>query len=88
MGGKREDVRVIVGKAVEPIRRGGLLTNENIHHQAAAFTRKQAEFHWTRRTFPMAAATLSRVRRTDGQIGTRKLLIIVPLCSVKTATSP
>src|SRR5438477_88227 len=28
---------VLVGKAMEPIRRGGLLTTRNIHRQAAAF---------------------------------------------------
>src|SRR5580693_8304893 len=38
---------VIVGKAVEPIRRGGLLTTKNIRHQAAAFHQKTSDFRWT-----------------------------------------
>jgi altronate hydrolase len=71
---------VIVGKAVEPIRRGGLLTTRNIHHQAAAFHQKTSEFHWT-------APDVSRwrqreflgYRRTDGQVGTRNYWIVVPL---------
>ena len=44
------DVRmygVLVGKAVEAIRRGGLLTTKNLHHQAAPFHKKTGDFHWT-----------------------------------------
>jgi altronate hydrolase len=71
---------VIVGKAVEPIHKGGLLTTRNIHHQAAEFREKTAEFHWT-------APDVSRwrqreffgYRRTDGQVGTRNYWIVVPL---------
>src|SRR5260370_8118759 len=40
---------VLVGKAVAPIRRGGLLTTRNIQHQAAAF---QEETDSYRRTPP------------------------------------
>src|SRR6267143_6000489 len=71
---------VFVGKAVEPIRRGGLLTTENIHHQAAAFHEKIGEFHWTP---PDISKWRQRpflgYRRTDAQIGTRNYWIVVPL---------
>jgi len=71
---------VIVGKAVEPIRRGGLLTTRNIHHQAAAFHEKTGEFHWTP---PDVSKWRQRhflgYRRTDGQVGTRNYWIVVPL---------
>ncbi len=71
---------VIVGKAVEPIRRGGLLTTRNIHHQAAAFHEKTEEFQWT----PPDVSEWRRrhflgYRRTDGQVGTRNYWIVVPL---------
>ena len=71
---------VIVGKAVEPIRKGGLLTTRNIHHQAAEFKEKTAEFQG-------AAPDVSRwrerkflgYRRKDGQVGTRNYWVVVPL---------
>src|SRR5260370_4111949 len=71
---------VIVGKAVEPIRRGGLLTTRNIHHQAAAFHEKTEEFQWT----PPDVSEWRRrhflgYRRTYGQVGTRNYWITVPL---------
>jgi altronate hydrolase len=71
---------VIVGKAVETIRRGGLLTTRNVHHQAAAFHEKTAEFHWTP---PDVSRWRQReflgYRRADGQVGTRNYWIVVPL---------
>src|ERR1700691_4624253 len=38
---------VLVGKAAEPIRRGGLLTTQNLHHQAASFHENTTDFRWT-----------------------------------------
>ncbi len=71
---------VLVGKAMEPIRRGGLLTTRNIHHQTAAFQEKTEEFRWTP---PDVAQWKHReflgYRRSDGQVGTRNYWIVVPL---------
>jgi altronate hydrolase len=71
---------VLVGKAVEPIRRGGLLTTRNIHHEAAAFQEKTAEYRWT----PLDVTRWKQrefmgYRRSDGQVGTRNYWIVVPL---------
>src|SRR5947207_2575304 len=71
---------VLVGKATETIRRGGLLATRNIHHEAAAFQGKTEEYRW-------AAPDVSRwkqreflgYRRSDGQVGTRNYWIVVPL---------
>jgi altronate hydrolase len=71
---------VLVGKATELIRRGGLLTTRNIHHQAAAFQEKTQEYRWT-------PPDVSRWKqreflgycRSDGQVGTRNYWIVVPL---------
>ncbi len=60
---------VLVGKAMEPIRRGGLLTTRNIHHQTAAFQEKTEGKH---REF-------LGYRRSDGQVGTRNYWIVVRL---------
>src|SRR6266852_4790353 len=71
---------VLVGKAVEPIRRGELLTTRNIHHQAAAFQEKTEEYRWTP---PDVSRWRQReflgYRRSDGQVGTRNYWIVVPL---------
>lgn len=71
---------VIVGKTIEAIPRGGLLTTRNIHHQVAAFHEKTEEFHWT----PPDPSRWRQweflgYRRTDGQVGTRNYWIVVPL---------
>jgi altronate hydrolase len=70
----------LVGKAMEPIRRGGLLTTRNIHHQAAAFQEKTEEYRWTP---PDVSRWTQReflgYRRSDGQVGTRNYWIVVPL---------
>ncbi len=63
---------VLVGKAVKPIPRGGLLSINNIHHEAADFHEKSGEFHWA----PPDVArwkqrTFSGYHRADGQVGTR-----------------
>src|SRR5437879_5710358 len=71
---------VLVGKAMETIRRGGLLATRNIHHEAAAFQGKTEEYRW-------AAPDVSRwkqreflgYRRSDGQVGTRNYWIVIPL---------
>jgi altronate hydrolase len=71
---------VIVGKTVEPIVRGGLLTTRNIHHQTDEFQPRTGEFHWT-------PPDVSRWRRrefvgyprADGQVGTRNYWVVVPL---------
>jgi altronate hydrolase len=71
---------VLVGKAMEPIRRGRLLTTRNIHHQAAAFQEKTEEYHWTP---PDVSRWKQReflgYHRSDGQVGTRNYWIVVPL---------
>jgi altronate hydrolase len=71
---------VIVGKAVDAIHRGGLLTTRNLHHQAQEFHEKNQQFHWTP---PDVARWKQReflgYRRADGQVGTRNYWIVVPL---------
>jgi altronate hydrolase len=71
---------VLVGKAMTSIRRGEIITPQNLHHEAAPFHRKTAEFHatppdasrWRARTF-------LGYRRSDGQTGTRNHWLVVPL---------
>ncbi len=71
---------VVVGKTVEAVRRGGLLTTRNLHHQAEEFNEKTQEFHWTP---PDVSRWRQReflgYQRAGGQVGTRNYWIVVPL---------
>ena len=71
---------VLVGKAMQPIRQGELLTIRNVHHEAAGFHEKTEEFRWTP---PDVARWKDRAfqgyARSDGQVGTRNYWLVVPL---------
>ncbi len=71
---------MIVGEAVEPIARGGLLTTQNIRHRVGAYT---AERRPAAMAPPDASAWAGRTfmgyHRADGQVGTRNYWIVVPL---------
>jgi altronate hydrolase len=71
---------MVVGEAVEPIQRGGLLSTRNVRHRAGAYTaeRRPVEF-----AVPDASAWAGRsfmgYRRADGQVGTRNYWLVLPL---------
>ena len=71
---------VLVGKAMQPIRQGELLTIRNVHHEAAGFHEKTEEFRWTP---PDVSQWKDRAfqgyARSDGQVGTRNYRLVVPL---------
>lgn len=70
----------MVGRATEPIAKGGLLTTRNVRHDASAYHEKTGEFAWTA---PDASRwkgrTFDGYLRQDGQVGTRNYWIVVPL---------
>ena len=72
---------VLVGKAVEGLHTGDLLSTRNIHHAAADFHETQSA---TRRWNPPDASswsnkTFSGYPRADGQVGTRNYWLVLPL---------
>jgi len=72
---------VLVGKAMKPIRRGEIITPQNLHHESAPFHEKSGE---TRANPPTDAArwltrTFLGYRRSDGQTGTRNYWLVAPL---------
>src|SRR5215469_16422162 len=71
---------VLVGKAVEPIPTGQVLTTRNIRHDSAAFEEKSQDYRWTP---PDVSAWAQRrfrgYHRSDGQVGTRNYWLVVPL---------
>ena len=71
---------VLVGKAVQPIRRGEALTLANIRHEASEFREQSEPSQWKA---PDVTRWQDRrflgYRRSDGQVGTRNYWIVVPL---------
>jgi altronate hydrolase len=71
---------VLVGKAVKAIPRGGLLSINNIHHEASPFHEKSEEFRWTPPDVSQwRQRTFMGYQRSDGQVGTRNYWLVVPL---------
>jgi altronate hydrolase len=71
---------MVVGEAVVPIPRGGLISTRTIRHRAGEYTAKRLPA-----SFPLpdpgawASRTFSGYRRADGQVGTRNYWIVLPL---------
>jgi altronate hydrolase len=71
---------VLVGKAVEPIAKGEVITPRNTHHQAAPFHEKTEEYRWTPPDVSRwQTKTFQGYHRADGQVGTRNYWLVVPL---------
>ena len=71
---------LVVGKAVEPIRRGELLSTRNVRHQASPFRDKLGNYRWTPPDVSKwQGKTFRGYRRSDGQVGTRNYWVVVPL---------
>src|SRR5580704_171849 len=70
----------LVGKAGKAMPRGGLLSINNIHHEAASFHEKSEEFSWTPpEVSRWKQRTFLGYHRPDGQVGTRNYWLVVPL---------
>jgi altronate hydrolase len=71
---------VLVGRAREPIPRGGIISTRNLRHDAAAFSAERHPHPWTP---PDVRAwrerTFAGYHRADGQVGTRNYWVVVPL---------
>lgn len=71
---------VLVGRAREPIPRGGRITTRNVQHQASPYSETVGEYQWRR---PDVSKWQHReflgYRRADGQVGTRNYWLVVPL---------
>jgi len=71
---------ISIGRAVEPLRQGTLITTKNVRHFAAEVEGKFGFYEWT-------APDVSRWRqrtflgyhRSDGQVGTRNHWLVIPL---------
>jgi altronate hydrolase len=71
---------VTVGRAREPIPQGGLLTTQNVVHDAAGFQAKDASYSWEAPDFTRwVPRTFDGYFREDGQVGTRNYWLVLPL---------
>lgn len=71
---------VLVGKAVKSIPKGGLLTTENIKHEASSFTHRSAHYQWNAPDVSkFAERTFEGFHRADGQVGTANFWLVIPL---------
>ncbi len=72
---------VLVGHALENLRRGDLLSTRNIRHAAASFQEAEvAGQHWTPPDVSRwANRTFLGYHRDDGQVGSRNYWLVLPL---------
>jgi altronate hydrolase len=80
LGGAVKMYGVKVGKAVQEIAAGEVLTTRNVRHEAEPFHEKTEEFVWTPPDVSRwKGRTFAGYRRADGQVGTRNYWLVVPL---------
>lgn len=71
---------ITIGRAVEPIRQGELITTRNVRHFAANVQGKSATHPWTPPDISRwHNQTFLGYHRADGQVGTRNHWLVVPL---------
>ncbi len=71
---------VLVGKAVEPIPEGGIISVENTRHAADKFGSKRKEFVWQAPDISKwEKRSFSGYHRGDGQVGTQNYWLVIPL---------
>jgi altronate hydrolase len=71
---------ITVGKAIEPMRRGELVTTKNLRHDTAEAKEKMEDVHWKAPDVSKwRDRTFAGYKRADGQVGTRNHWLVVPL---------
>ena len=71
---------VLVGKAMSEIKKGGLLTTENVKHQSNAVKEKTTTTGWTSPDITKwKDRTFMGYHRPDGQVGTKNVWLFFPL---------
>lgn len=71
---------VVVGSAGRPIRRGELLSTDNVCNDTAQFASQSRQYDWTPPdTSRWRQCSFLGYSRADGQVGTRNYWLVVPL---------
>lgn len=71
---------VLVGKAVKPIKKGEVITTENVKHQSEKVFGKTGNLGWTPPNVDRwKDKTFNGYHRADGQVGTKNVWLFIPL---------
>jgi altronate hydrolase len=70
----------LVGKAIQPIKAGGVIGTHNIKHKAAPYSGKTKDYQWTPPDVShLKNKTFMGYHRPDGQVGTANYWLVIPL---------
>ena len=71
---------ILVGKATQPISKGGVIGTHNVKHKASPYSGKTKDYSWTPPDVSkFKNKTFMGYHRADGQVGTANYWLIVPL---------
>jgi altronate hydrolase len=71
---------VLVGRAREPVERGGLLATRNLQHDSAGYASQRGTYSWKAPDVEAwRGRTFDGYHRADGQVGTRNYWLVAPL---------
>lgn len=71
---------VLVGKATQPIPKGGWINTQNVHHAADDFQVGVRHTDWARPdTSGFEGRTFNGYHRTDGSVGTANYWVVIPM---------
>ena len=71
---------VLVGKATQPIPRGGWVNTQNVHHAAGDFHVGVRHTDWVKPdTSAFAGRTFNGYHRADGSVGTANYWVVIPM---------
>jgi altronate hydrolase len=75
----------LIGRAIEPIRKGETITTRNMRHDASDFAYQGAEFKWTPPDISKwRERTFLGYQRSDGQVGTGNYWLVIPMVFCET----
>ncbi|MEY4115058.1 MAG: hypothetical protein RLZ76_1751 [Bacteroidota bacterium] len=70
---------VLVGKATQDVKRGGLMTTLNIHHAAEPYKYRGSAYQWTPPDVSKwKSTTFMGYHRSDGRVGTANYWLFIP----------
>ena len=71
---------VLVGKAQQPIKKGGLISTSNVRHAANDFTVGERHTQWSKPDISaFAGKTFKGYHRADGSVGTANYWVVIPM---------
>lgn len=71
---------VVVGRALKPIARGGVIGTHNVRHKASPYSGRTRHYTWTPPDVSrFKNRTFDGYHRPDGQVGTANYWLVVPL---------